>query len=68
MIFDIKEIATNLPVQLKTGFVVQGHIWSSCLVLDVYFFALHSSTDGSDSADGSNYEGKNFFFKRTLLL
>ncbi len=33
MIFGIKEksiilaIATNIPQRLKTGFVVQGHIW-----------------------------------------
>ncbi len=24
-------IATNIPVRLETGFVVQGHIWSNCL-------------------------------------
>ncbi len=26
-------IATNIPQQLKTGFVVQGHIWSSILII-----------------------------------
>ncbi len=24
-------IATNIPVWLETGFVVQGHIWYNCL-------------------------------------
>ncbi len=53
MIFGIKDnsiilthtllaiIATNIPVQLKTGFVVQGHIWeilSPCIIYPAVIF------------------------------